>query len=210
MRFILFLSFLFLISCSSDNSATQPTLIEINEIASEQQIPKQLLAELDAELAEEFKSTAPFYSFIPITVQFEELQLGVLTRPKLQYNFPKGGGAIDLKNVVAAEGSFFMSFPEIQFNDEHDLLHIFFISNSPKTIIQGETFGLGCGKWNDLKQSFSKLKQHDYLKVNTNNLRYLRVLAGTYIFILRQGKNIFLTQLTLTDSRHSNELCGGT
>jgi hypothetical protein len=101
-----------------------------------------------------------------------------------------------------------MYFPEEQFkNSEMDLLHLFFVSNSPQTKINNEQFGLGCGKWNDLKSSFKNLQNADYLKLNTNDLRYLKVIAGTYIFVFKKARNLLLTQLTITNSRHTDSLC---
>lgn len=209
---LMILSFLFLISCKSAHDSQEAHNLEVIEIAQDQQIPKALMSELDNELKEDFKSAPPLYSFLPLTVQFDEGQTGVLTKPRVQVVFPKGGGAVDLKDVVAGDGSFFMSFPEEQFDKESDLLHIYYASNSPKVKINNEIFGLGCGNWTDIKSSFSKIKKQDFLKVNTHELRYLYVLAGTYVFIFRQGRNIYLSQLTVTDSRHSDQLClsGGT
>lgn len=199
---------LFLCACTKSHHKAESYAIEVSEVAKEVAIPKQLLKELDGELQEEFKSGNPLYSFIPLAVKFDELQAGVLSKPSLQFNFPKGGGTVDLKEVVSTDGSFYMSFPEAQFSKESELLHIYFVSNSPKKAIDGETFGMGCGKWNDLKGNFSKLKKADYLKLNTSSLRYLRVVAGTFVFIFKQGKNVYLNQLTITDSRYSGELCG--
>lgn len=202
------LLFLILLSsCTKPQNKSESYTVDIAEVATEISIPKDMLKELDSELGEEFKSSSPLYSFIPVNIKFEELQAGVLAKPSLQFNFPKGGGAIDLKDVVTSDGSFYMSFPEEQFVKDNELLHIYFVSNSPKKLIDGETFGMGCGTWNDLKGSFSKLKKPDYLKLNTSELRYLRVLAGTFVFIFREGKNIYLNQVTITDSRHRAELC---
>lgn len=198
---------LLLSSCTKPQNKSEPYAIDIVEIAKEVSIPKDMLKELDAELSEEFKSSPPLYSFIPVNVKFDELQSGVLSKPSLQFNFPKGGGTIDLKDVVTSDGSFYMSFPEAQFVKDNELLHIYFVSNSPKKVIDGEAFGMGCGTWNDLKGSFSRLKKPDYLKLNTSDLRYLRVVAGTFVFIFREGKNIYLNQVTITDSRHQTELC---
>ncbi len=206
MKLVLLVTLL-LVSCTQHHKEVPPYSIEVNEVAKDVLIPKQMLKELDQELAEDFKSSPPLYSFIPIQVKFDELQAGVLSKPSILFNFPKGGGAIDLKDIVSADGSFYMSFPESQFVKENELLHIYFVSNSPKKSIDGESFGMGCGKWNDLKSSFSKLKKADYLKLNTSNLRYLHVVAGTFVFIFRQGKNIYLNQLTVTDSRHNSLLC---
>ncbi|MGZ6486119.1 MAG: hypothetical protein ACXWQQ_06275 [Pseudobdellovibrio sp.] len=208
MKIIFVTALLFLITgCTSDHDTHEPTEVNVTEIAKEQQIPKQLLLQLDADLGEEFKSSPPLYSFTPLEVLFTESQEGVLRKPAIQYNFPKGGGEIDLKNVVTSDGSFYISFPEEQFDKNNELLHLFYISNSPKTSIENEQFGMGCGKWVDLKGNFKKLQNKDFLKLNTNDLRYLRVLAGTYVFIFKQNKNVYLSQLSLTDSRHSGELC---
>ena len=201
-------SLLFLSACSSKDNTAEKTVVEITEIAEEKQIPKALLQALDDELSEEFKTTPPLYSFLPISVAFLQKQDQVLKQPHIQYNLPKGGGEIDMRDVVSGDGSFYMYFPEEQFkNAEMDLLHLFFVSNSPQTKINNESFGLGCGKWNDLKNNFSKLKKSDYLKLNTNDLRYLKVIAGTYVFVFKQARNLFLTQVTITNSRHTDSLC---
>lgn len=195
-------------ACHSKDHTANKTVLEINEIAVEQQIPKALLQKLDEELSEEFKTTPPLYSFMPINVAFLQKQEQVLKQPHIQYNLPKGGGEIDMRDVVSGEGSFYMYFPAEQFkNSEMDLLHLFFVSNSPQSKINNEQFGLGCGKWNDLKSNFKNLQNADYLKLNTNDLRYLKVIAGTYVFVFKQARNLYLTQLTITNSRHSESLC---
>lgn len=194
--------------CHSKDYKADKTVVEISEIAVEQQIPKALLQKLDEELSEEFKTTPPLYSFIPINVAFLQKQEQVLKQPHIQYNLPKGGGEVDMRDVISGEGSFYMYFPEEQFkNSEMDLLHLFFVSNSPQAKINNEQFGLGCGKWNDLKSKFKSLQNADYLKLNTNDLRYLKVIAGTYVFVFKQARNLYLTQLTITNSRHSENLC---
>lgn len=194
--------------CTDKNAKPEKTFIEVNEIAQEQQIPKALLQKIDEELKEEFKATPPLYSFIPLQLAFLEQQQGVLKNPHIQYNLPKGGGEVDMRDVVSGEGSFFMYFPEEQFAEtDMELLHLFFVSNSPKTQINNEDYGLGCGKWNDLKDKFKSLQKSDFLKLNTNDLRYLRVTAGTYVFIFKQGRNMYLTQVTISNSRHADRLC---
>ncbi len=209
MKIELLLPFLFLLSCTRHQETEAPKRIEIDQVAAEQQIPKSVMAKLDEDFKEEFKMTPPLYSFMPLTVAFKEDQPEVLVNSSIEYIFPKGGGQLDLKDVIKGEGSFYMFFPTEQFDQDNDLLHLFFISNSPRVMIDGEAFGLGCGKWNDLKGSFKKLQSDDNLKLNTTELRYLRVVAGTYVFVFRKLKNVFLTQLTVTDSRYSNQLCLG-
>lgn len=209
MKIWLLTPLLFLLGCTGNHEAEAPLRVEIDKVAIEQQIPKGIMSQLDEDFKEEFKISPPLYSFMPLTVAFKEDQPDVLTHPALEYSFPKGGGLLDLKDVLKGEGSFFMSFPAEQFDKNNDLLHIFFVSNSPRVTIDGESFGLGCGKWNDLKAGFKKLQTSDNLKLNTTDLRYLRVIAGTYVFVFKQNKNVYLTQLTITDSRYANQLCVG-
>lgn len=211
MKFLRLSILFFLVGCTEHRETDAPTRIEIDQVAAEQQIPKGVMAQLDEDFKEEFKTAPPLYAFMPLAVAFKEDQPGVLSSPWLEYGFTKGGGLLDLKDVLKGEGSFYMYFPAEQFEKDNELLHIFFISNSPRVAIDGENFGLGCGKWNDLKSGFKKLQTSDNLKLNTTDLRYLRVIAGTYVFVFKQNKNVYLTQLTITDSRYANQLCvGGT
>ncbi len=207
MKKIIILAVFFIFACHPQTENQNVNKVEIEKIAIEQQVPKNIMKQLDEELKEEFKTIAPLYAFLPLRVLFSEDQPGVILKKETEYNFTKGGGELDLKEIVVGEGSFYMSFPAEQFDENNDLLHLYFVSNSPSTTIDNELFGLGCGKWNDLKSNFKKLQNPKFLKLNTHQLRYLRVLAGTYVFVFKQAKNIYLTQLTLTDSRHSNQLC---
>ena len=201
------LALLTLSSCTKSEVHSEITLIEINDLAQEQQIPKVLLQKLDEQFKDEFKSSPPIYSFLPLTVSIHSDQNDVLKRKKYVYKFPKGGGEVDLRDIVVGEGSFYLYFPEEQFTKENELVALYFVSRSPQVDIEGEKFGLGCGKWTDLKNNFSKLQKPDFLKLNTHSLRYLRVVGGMFIFIFKNGRNIQLTQLTVADSRHVDEMC---
>ena len=196
-------------SCFKKQAPVEASIIEVSEIAKEQAVPRAIMEQLESELKTESKSIAGMFFFTPLQVEFSEYSDGVLKSPLIRYNFPKGGGSIDLKEVVTGSGSFFMSFPPAQFEKQPELTHLYFISNSPITEIQHEYFGMGCGKWIDLKSNFSKLQKNDFLKLNTNELRYVFVMAGTYVFAFRQGTQVYLTQLTITDSRHTKVLCLG-
>ena len=102
---------LILLGCHKSQDNLAVTRIEIDEVAQEQQIPKALMGQIDEELKEEFKTTPPLYSFMPLTVAFKQDQNGVLKNPITEFSFPKGGGALDMKDFVTGEGSFYMYFP---------------------------------------------------------------------------------------------------
>lgn len=204
------LLFFLLLGCTHKNSYENDEIIEIKSIAKEVQIPKVLMSSLVTEIISDSKTLTPVYLFMPLQVRFSELSDGVLKKPALRYSFPKGGGNIDLKDIVTGFGSFFLSFPEEQFDESYDFLHLYYISNSPVKKIENESFGLGCGKMIDLKKSFSKLQKPDFLKLNTSDQRYLFVTAGLYVFVFKKSSQIFMAQLTISDSRYSKELCIGT
>lgn len=212
---ITFLHFLLLIICFAAFSCTQHhgqselAKIDIQQLAHEVQIPGKVMSNIENEINGDTKGISPVYVFLPLSVRFDEIQDSVLSRAHIQYNFPKGGGELDLKDLVTGFGSFYMSFPAEQFNKKPALMHIYYVSDSPIKKIDGDNFGLGCGRFVDLKKSFSKLQQEDFLKLNTSDLRYLYVTAGRYIFVFRQASQVYITQLTITDSRYKNELCLG-
>lgn len=206
--------FLFFISgCFKSQTLPPMQRVEVQTVAKEVKIPKIIMTNLEEELTKESKTIAPIYLFMPIEVQFNEASSGVLKHPHIRFNLPKGGGSLDLKNIISSTGSFYMSFPPEQFEDASEntpnLLHLYYISNSPIKKIDGENFGLGCGKIIDLKKSFDKLQESYFLKLNTSGLRYLYVTAGRYIFVFKQSLKVYMTQLTITDSRYNDELCMG-
>lgn len=200
---------LLLTGCFKNNEPDVIETIEVKTIAKDVQIPKILMSEIADEIAKESKTIAPVYLFMPLQVQFTEFNEGVLKSPAIRYLLPKGGGNIDLKDVVTGFGSFYLSFPPEQFENKPEFLHLYYISNSPIKKIENESFGLGCGKMLDLKKSFNKLKKFDFLKLNTSEQRYLYVTAGTYVFVFKQSSQIYMAQLTILDSRYNKELCLG-
>lgn len=195
-----------LVSCTGHKNEPKTTEVDISDVAREVQIPRLIMSEIADELKKDSVAN-PLYMFMPVQVRFTELSPEVLSAPRLNYSLPKGGGNIDLKDVVRGFGSFYMSLPEEQFLEGHEMMHLYYVSNSPVRKIDGENFGLGCGKMTDLKKSFSKLKKENYLKLNTVERRYLAVTAGRYIFVFRHGNQVHIAQLTLQDSRYPQEQC---
>ncbi len=207
--FVRLLLIFLLAGCAQNSSSENDEIIDVRSIAKEVQIPKVLMTALVKEIISDSKTLTPVYLFMPLQVRFSELSEGVLKKPAVRYNFPKGGGNIDLKDMVLGSGSFFLSFPAEQFDENYEFLHLYYISNSPVKKIENESFGLGCGKMIDLKKSFSKLQKPEFLKLNTSDLRYLYITAGMYVFVFKKSSQIFMAQLTIFDSRYSKELCLG-
>lgn len=195
--------------CSKAHEHTEEKPIEINTFPKEISIPKALLQTVEADLANESKVLNPVYLFTPLKVAFTQKTHGTLSSEKVLYSLPKGGGTLDMQSIATGQGSFYLSFPEEQFKEKElpELEHLFFVSHSPITKIDGEDYGLGCGKWVDLKKSFASLQKPNFLQLNTTKNRHLLVMAGSYVFIFRKSNQIYLTQLTITDSKNSDLLC---
>lgn len=202
-----------MLGCQKAQLLSDTEIIEVHTIADEVQIPKNIMADLDAQLKQDSKTVRPVFLFMPLEVQFIEHSRNVLKAPSITFKLPKGGGKIDLKEVIVGSGSYYMRFLPEQFDAlsefKPEVLNLYYISNSPTKKIEDEVYGLGCGKMIDLKKNFSNLLKPDFLKLNTTDLRNLFVSAGRYIFVLRQSTKLFVTQLTITDSRFSKELCLG-
>ncbi len=202
-----FLFLLVLCGCFAKKIESDQPATRVTDMAQEIKLPKELMVEVLKELGEDTKTMTPVFIFIPLKIQLTEKSKGVLISNPLKFSFPKGGGQLDLKDYVTGAGSFYLSFlPEV-FAKLPDLVHLYYISQAPVKEIDGDHYGLGCGKWVDIKSRFKNLQQDNFLKLNTTQLRYLYVVSGSYIFVFREGNQIYLSQLTITDSRHQNELC---
>ena len=201
------LLFLVLGGCFSKAPVAPAQTVEIHEIAKDFEIPKKFIQAIENDVAAETKILSPVFIYSPLVVLLTEKTSQTLKSHALRFQFPKGGGRIDFSDVVKGQGSFYLSFPAEQFQDLPEIEHLFYVSQAPRKQLEGEEFGLGCGKWVDLKNKFSNLQKADFLNLNTTQLRHLFVTAGHYIFVFRKLNQIYLTQLTLVDSKNENELC---
>lgn len=205
--FLCALSSISLCGCTAKKTAAEPQVIKVDELAQDFPIPQQLFKIVETELLGETKVLVPVFSYTSLQVLFTEKTAKTLTSPNLLYMLPKGGGQIDLQNVVAGQGSFFLSFPAEQFENLPPLSHLYYLSLAPKINIDSEEFGLGCGKWIDLRDKFSELNKNNFLNLNTSDNRHLFVAAGHYVFVFRKLNQVVLAQMTLVDTKNSFLLC---
>lgn len=201
--------FLFLLGCSSHQESKEIETVQISELSKDIKVTKQIFLDVEKDINADLKGVSASYVFIPIKIKFLQHDSQALKSDEIIYSFPKGGGQLDLKMLVQGQGSFYVSFPKSQFAELPDLEHLYYISDSPTKTIDGETFGLGCYKWIDLKKQFSKLQTDDFLKLNTSEQRHQYVLNGTYIFVFRKATQVYMSQLTITDSETKIPTCSG-
>lgn len=184
----------------------QFTDIKIEARALDFNAPTKIFDQIETELVGTAKLQAA-YLMAPLQVALTSESNGVIRNSPVRLSFPNGGGQLDLASYVSGQGSFYLSFPPKQFEDLPRLEKLYFVSDSPKKKIEGEDFGLGCGKFVDIKNKFDSLQKPHFLKLNTTDLRYLYVVSGFYIFVFKNNNQFYLTHLHITDSRYPDNFC---
>lgn len=199
-------SLILMLSACEKAIEAKPKVILNNSLANDFKVPEAIFTAIRKNLGEGI-TIEPEYLFTDLDVEVHTDQKAVLSFSSLLFKLPNGGGAVDLKNYVTGEGSFYLRFPPEQFETKPELAFLFYISDSPKVKIRDEEYGLGCGQWVDLKPKFSKLQDKTFLKLNSVDHTYAHVLSGQYIFVFKKGIQYYLTHLNLFDSRYSDKMC---
>lgn len=192
-------------SCTSHDRPFSGEVHKSESISEDIQIPKVIFDTIYKNIRSESSSAEPVYLFQPLEVVVESKSSAVMGSHK--FIFANGGGRIDLKSIINGQGSFYFYFPEEQFLKLPELESLYYVSDYPKTVIDGETFGIGCSSWVDLKKQFSQLTQPNKLVLNTTTQRYLYVAGGYYVFVFRKGNQVYLSHLYLADSSYENLKC---
>lgn len=182
------------------------TDVKIEARADDFMVPKKIFEQIETDLVGT-ASVQSVYLLSPIQAIISSDSNEVIKDNPTRIQFPNGGGRLDLAPYVTGQGSFYISFPKEQFEGLPTLEKLYFISDSPKKKIEDEEFGLGCGKFIDIKKQFDSLQKKDFLKLNTTDLRYLYVVSGYFIFVFKNNNQLFLTHLHVTDSRYPDNFC---
>jgi hypothetical protein len=201
---ILFLA-LSIWGCHHSQGDKSIEVTKVDTAAKDIRIPKAIFDNIVADVKTESATVDPVYLFSPLQVAIQPESLISKIKPSTVV-FSNGGGELDLNTHIPNHESFYIYFPEVQFEKMPPLEHLYFMSDYPQKIIDGEKFGTGCGKWMDLKSKFSEFVKPK-IKLNSTSERYLYVAGGYYIFVFRKLNQVYLTHLHLTDSRYTNLKC---
>ncbi len=145
--------------------------------------------------------------FAPLRVLLFEKNEGVLKSPKMQIDYPLGGGQLDLSEVTTGKiGTFFfgIEIPEISGLIQ---TRVFYVSGARKRKLDGDVFGSGCQLFMDISEKFQHEMKKEGIKVNTSRNRHVSVLAGNFILTAHKDNQILVSQLTVIDSKNSHLLC---
>lgn len=145
--------------------------------------------------------------FLAFKVYLVEKTEGVLGGENLEISYPKGGGEIDLKDYVRpGRRTFHLGF-DVENEDLADKYKVFYVSGGRKRRIGGEVYGAGCHKYMEISSFFHKAMKGKGLVANTTQQRYVSFLAGTYVIGAHHEGELYLSQLTIKDSRYSELHC---
>jgi hypothetical protein len=152
------------------------------------------------------ESPTEFFTF---HVYLKEKTPGLFKNPD-GYDLVYGhtGGLLDFQEFLQdRRGSFYLGFqPELKVERDDDF-KVFFLSNSRHSEIGGETHGAGCGKYLDISKYFRKKMTGEGLFLNTTEGRHASLLSGTYFFATSLKGKLYISQLTVRDSRFKKLLC---
>lgn len=143
---------------------------------------------------------------MPVSVILTEKNPGVLVAPVIRVRFPRGGGTLDLAQwVTERQGSFYMRFDLPEAGE--DLVSSWFVSRARARKFGDEVWGAGCKKFFQLPADLSSVSDGPGLKANTTQDRHLAVFGGIYVFNLDRGRQKFVTQVSVLDSRKPHLFC---
>ncbi len=146
--------------------------------------------------------------FMSLKVYLTEKTLGALGGKNFELVYGQGGGDLDLKEFVHKKRKSFLLAVDL---DEEvgasDNLKVFYLSNAKAAKIDGAEYGAGCDKYMDITTFYRKKIMRHGVEVNSTDLRYLRVLAGSYFFVLNKNDSLYLAQLKIKDSRFKEIHC---
>lgn len=133
-----------------------------------------------------------------------------VVRQNIRIDIPRAGGIVDLASHLSDRRGFFTLGFELAVAEENvDLsaLRVFYLSHARQRQLGDETLGAGCQIWMDITGYFHEQALRSGIWANTTDQRHVSLLAGTYIFTLVAGESLYLSTLTIQDSRYSQLQC---
>lgn len=145
--------------------------------------------------------------WLPLQVLFKAKASGTLIHDLIEYNFPRGGGSIDLSKVINGDkGTFFVKFNVGEFASQESV-KVYFISNAKKRRFENEVFGAGCNVYYDVTDAVMKSLSIEGIKFNVTNNRHISALSGHFIFVHTEKDKVYLSHMEFTDSQNRDYLC---
>lgn len=181
--------------------------VKMAEISKEIYLPVEMWDKVTGGSFEKSVKQAASFNFAPIQMTLEEKSEGVLVDPSITFDFPNGGGEVDLaKYVQNTKGTFRVKF-DFEGLKSGEELQVYYVSKGKRRRIDSEIYGSGCKNYFDLKDYVVRVNAKDGIEVNVTRDRHISVLAGHFVFSYKKEKQTFLSQVTFTDSKRADLIC---
>jgi hypothetical protein len=178
------------------------------EISKELQLPNQMWDMVTGAGFEKSVKTSANFMYAPITVRLEEKSKGVLTDPAIKVQFSRAGGELDFsKYVVNEKGSFKLFFESEAFAPDSEEQQIFYVSRTKKRRLDDGIYGSGCKNFFDVRSYIQKMNPKEGILLNVTRDRHVSAVGGTILFSYKKNRQLFVSQVTFTDSRRSDLFC---
>ena len=190
--------------------AENAQMIKIDALPTDFKMPAKIweIIEKNPDEKPNAEAATPGIFYSSMKVFLTEKNPGILKSPSFAIDLPRGGGIVDLAEYLSGQqGSFYVGFefPD-EFKDGKNL-KVIYVSQARKRKIDGRVFGGGCNQYFDITQKFLEMMKTEGIKANTTRERHTTLLAGHYIFSVIKDNQIFISQVTITDSQNKNLLC---
>ncbi|MCB0361691.1 MAG: hypothetical protein KDD35_03170 [Bdellovibrionales bacterium] len=193
-------------------------LTSTNKLAT---VPRQLINQIEQSYIEAYRKAKPesketdgeIIANIPRRSLDMHISLATPSSGVLESNagfeVGRGGGRLDLADwVTGVRGDFYFSV-RIKFEPAMlaQQLKVYYISHSPKIKIEDQTWGMGCGKLADISNFYHSQWSLSGWRLNSTGQRYLYAASGVYLFVYLKDDLLYLTSLSVLDSRYREALC---
>lgn len=206
------------ISCKKEDFVrkTPDKVVRVRQTGNDFRLPSGLwdkllpsdaagITDLKAEV--EDGNTVAGVNFAPIIVTLTEKNPGILTSSPIQFEFPQGGGMIDLAEWVTGKpGTFYVNFDVAGIKTpEH--LTVYYLSKARKRRFDNQVFGAGCRSYFNIKKHF--LAEHGKYGIAVNTTRDLQttILGGHFLFSWQREDSFLVTQVQFLDSKNPQLFC---
>ncbi len=196
----------FAIGCSDGPDREGYSEISV-ETSVERKIPRQLWDRIEDKSAASPATVDSHIRFVGVDVFLQEINEGVLQKPRLKIRMPAGGGELNLSDYFGdTNGSFRIDF---EMPDVEEAQSIFYVSQVKKSADLDDSLGAGCGLIGDLSSGFAKWRKEGGLKLNSTRGRHARVAGGDFVIFAKQEDKTLISRVSLLDRSFPELFCKG-
>ncbi len=212
MKKINILLLLILISCAKGSNLSKVSNLDYSEQEVKLSLPQPLWDRITMRYQgnQKFKENKyDFFEGIPLNISVVSPKKGVFNTNYTQIGLATFGANIDFAELGSDKerGPVELDFKTDLKEEEMKDLQVYYSSNSRRRKIDGEQIGNGCNVLLDLTSYFKNEVFKRHILLHTGQMRHISAVAGTFYFVSAEPQRLRISQVTFTDSRHTELTC---